>query len=102
MTVVPSNVNRGGLSWLNPEDIESIEILKYASASIYGIGASKMGAMGTSLGLLILMSITVIFGNIWGFMSGEWKGASLKSRKLMYIGMSFLLIGIAVITLSKI
>lgn len=68
----------------------------------YGIGASKMGAMGTSLGWLILMSMTVIFGNIWGFMSGEWKGASLKSRKLMYIGMSFLLIGIAVITLSKI
>jgi len=68
----------------------------------YGIGASKMGVMGTSLGWLILMSMTVIFGNIWGFMSGEWKGASLKSRKLMYIGMSFLLIGIIVITLAKI
>lgn len=41
VTVVPSNVNRGGLAGLNPEDIESVEILKDASASIYGIGAAR-------------------------------------------------------------
>ncbi|HUX58737.1 MAG TPA: SusC/RagA family TonB-linked outer membrane protein [Bacteroidales bacterium] len=35
------NVNRGALSGLNPEDIESVEILKDASVSIYGIGASQ-------------------------------------------------------------
>lgn len=39
--IVPANVNRGGLAGLNPEDIESIEILKDASASIYGIGAAN-------------------------------------------------------------
>ena len=41
MTVVPVAVNRSGLAGLNPEDIESIEILKDASASIYGIGAAN-------------------------------------------------------------
>ena len=35
-----SSVNRSGLGGLNPEDIESIEVLKDASAAIYGIGAS--------------------------------------------------------------
>jgi len=40
-SIVPANVNRGGLEGLNPEDIESIEILKDASASIYGIGAAN-------------------------------------------------------------
>ena len=35
-----SSINRSGLGGLNPEDIESIEILKDASAAIYGIGAS--------------------------------------------------------------
>lgn len=39
--IVPVNVNRSGLEGLNPEDIESIEILKDASASIYGIGAAN-------------------------------------------------------------
>jgi TonB-linked SusC/RagA family outer membrane protein len=37
----PASVNRAGLAGLNPVDIESIEILKDASASIYGIGAAN-------------------------------------------------------------
>lgn len=41
VTVIPSGINRSGLGGLNPEDIESIEILKDASASIYGIGAAN-------------------------------------------------------------
>ena len=41
MTVIPASVNRSGLAGLNPEDIESVEILKDASASIYGIGAAN-------------------------------------------------------------
>lgn len=36
-----NNVTRGGIANINPDDIESIEILKDASASIYGIGASN-------------------------------------------------------------
>lgn len=40
-TVIPSSVDRGGLAGLNPEDIESIEILKDASAAIYGIEAAN-------------------------------------------------------------
>ncbi len=36
-----NNVNRGGITNINPDDIESIEILKDASASIYGIGAAN-------------------------------------------------------------
>lgn len=41
MTVIPNSVNRSGLAGLNPEDIESVEVLKDASASIYGIGAAN-------------------------------------------------------------
>ncbi|MCE5174320.1 MAG: SusC/RagA family TonB-linked outer membrane protein [Bacteroidales bacterium] len=37
----PSSINRAGLAGLNPNDIESIEILKDASAAIYGIGAAN-------------------------------------------------------------
>lgn len=40
-TVMPSSVNRSGLAGLNPDDIESIEVLKDASASIYGINAAN-------------------------------------------------------------
>lgn len=40
-TVVPSSINRSGLAGINPEDIESIEVLKDASAAIYGINAAN-------------------------------------------------------------
>ena len=40
-TVVPNSVNRSGLAGINPEDIESIEVLKDASAAIYGINAAN-------------------------------------------------------------
>lgn len=39
-TGLPDNVKRSALAGLNPGDIESIEILKDASAAIYGIGAA--------------------------------------------------------------
>jgi TonB-linked SusC/RagA family outer membrane protein len=35
------NVNRGGFAGINPNDIESIEFLKDASASIYGVNAEN-------------------------------------------------------------
>ena len=40
-TVLPSSIDRSGLTGLNPDDIESIEVLKDASASIYGIAAAN-------------------------------------------------------------
>lgn len=40
-TVIPSSINRSGLAGLNPDDIESIEVLKDASAAIYGINAAN-------------------------------------------------------------
>ena len=36
-----NNVNRGGIANINPDDIESMEVLKDASAAIYGIGAAN-------------------------------------------------------------
>ena len=36
-----NGVHRGGLGSINPNDIESIEVLKDASAAIYGVGASN-------------------------------------------------------------
>ena len=39
--VMPNSISRSGLAGLNPADIESIEVLKDASASIYGIGAAN-------------------------------------------------------------
>ena len=47
-TDVPNSIRRGGLGGLNPGDIESIEILKDASAAIYGIDAANGVVMITT------------------------------------------------------
>lgn len=40
-TVMPNSINRSGLAGINPSDIESIEVLKDASAAIYGVNAAN-------------------------------------------------------------
>ena len=41
VTSIPTNINRSGLADINPDDIESIEVLKDASAAIYGVNAAN-------------------------------------------------------------
>ena len=38
---VPTEVQRGALSWLSPNDVQSIKALKGAEASIYGVRGSN-------------------------------------------------------------
>jgi TonB-dependent SusC/RagA subfamily outer membrane receptor len=38
---VPTEVQRGSLTWLSPNDVESIRALKGADASIYGVRGSN-------------------------------------------------------------
>ena len=50
----------------------------------YGMGTSYLGKeLGVSLGYAVFMSFGIIVGNINGFLTGEWKGASRQSMKLM-------------------
>ena len=50
----------------------------------YGMGASYLGDLGISLGYAVFMSFGIIFGNVNGFLTGEWKGASRQSVSMMF------------------
>lgn len=41
---------------------------------LYGVGANLMGSLGPVIGWPFLMSTMVLTANIWGFITGEWKG----------------------------
>jgi L-rhamnose-H+ transport protein len=77
-------------------------LLWFSCIVTYGVGSEKLGKYGASLGWLILMAVTVIVGNVWGLLTNEWKGTSLKARKLMLIGIVFLIGNIFIIGLPKI
>jgi len=64
----------------------------------YGMGATALGALGTSVAFAIFQSSSLIIGNGLGFLTGEWKGASSGSRRWLFIGLSVLILGIIIVS----
>lgn len=63
----------------------------------FGIGASNLGALGVAVGYAVFMSFAIIVGNINGFLTGEWKGASSLSARWIVTGILILVIGVSVL-----
>jgi len=68
---------------------------------LYGAGASSLGKLGATVAWIILMATTVIVGNIWGILSGEWRGAPKKSYFFMRLGLVFLIISIVLVSIGN-
>jgi hypothetical protein len=47
------------------------------------------------------MSFTVIVGNLWGYFTGEWKGAPVQSINKMKTGLAILMMSIIMVAISK-
>lgn len=62
----------------------------------WGVGASKIGALGVSVGYGVFMSLAIIVGNINGFLTGEWRGAGKQSRTWIVAGILILIAGVCV------
>jgi L-rhamnose-H+ transport protein len=71
-------------------------ILWVGSLIIYGSGANKIGALGPSLGWPILSSANIVTSNLWGVITGEWRGAGKEAGRIMAIGIVILLFAIVI------
>jgi len=67
----------------------------------YGLGTWKLGALGTSVGFAIFQSGSLIIGNGLGFLTGEWTGASSRSKRSLFVGLTTLILGIVVVSLGN-
>lgn len=54
--------------------------------ALYGSGASVLGALGPVIGWPVFMSVMIITGNVWGWVTGEWKTAPPLARQLLAVG----------------
>lgn len=72
-----------------------------SGVALYGAGASSLGKLGTTVAWIILMATTALVGNVWGILSGEWKGAPKKARRRMVQGLSLLLGSIVLVSLGQ-
>lgn len=68
----------------------------------WGLGASRLGALGVGVGYAVFMSFAIIVGNVNGFLTGEWKGASRESLKWIAAGIVVLILGVSVLARGNI
>ncbi len=59
------------------------------------------GGLGLPVGYPIFMSFAIIVGNVHGFRTGEWKGASRQSVHWIVAGIALLIAGVCVLGLAN-
>jgi len=67
----------------------------------YGLGASKMGSLGLIAGWPLLVTLSIIIGNLWGMYRGEWNNSPKESLTLMRIGIGILVSAVVITGMSN-
>ena len=75
----------------------AMAVLHDGAILLFGVGASKLGALGFAVGYAVFMSFAIIVGNVNGFLTGEWKGASKQSVGWIVGGIVVLILGVSVL-----
>ena len=51
--------------------VGSMGAMWLAGMTLYGMGASRLGKIGSSIGWALVMSLMVLIANLWGLSTGE-------------------------------
>lgn len=63
----------------------------------YGMGAYYLGRLGTSVGWVFNIALSLLVANAIGFMTREWKGAPKASTRTLFVGLAVLVVAMAVL-----
>ncbi len=72
----------------------------YLQFMFYGMGTTKMGKYGFS-SWTIHMAFIIVFSNIWGLLFHEWKAASLRTHRIIRIGLVVLIVSTFIVGLGN-
>ena len=61
---------------------------------------ARLAEMGAILGWPLFMSVVIVTSNVWGFMTGEWKGVCRGPLAYMLGGIGFLILGFVTLALG--
>ncbi len=79
----------------------AMSVLHNAAVFFFVLGAINLGDLGVSVGYAVFMSVAIIVGNVHGFRTGEWKGASSQSKRWIAAGIAVLIAGVCVLAVGK-
>ena len=65
----------------------------------YGMGESKLGNGASSW--ILHMSTIILTANMWGFYNREWKGVSPKTLRTITIGITVILLSVAIVGIGN-
>jgi L-rhamnose-H+ transport protein len=71
-----------------------------SSVFSYGIGATMTGQYGTSVGYALWVAISIASAAAVGVLTGEWKGTSSSTRKVLALAMALVLASVIVLNLG--
>lgn len=92
-----SNFVSGNAFFWNFSMAAAMGLLWYCALLSYGMGSEKLGKIGASIAFALFSSGTVLFANLFGWLAGEWKGASRKTITGFIKGMCFIVAAILLI-----
>ncbi|MCL2347840.1 MAG: hypothetical protein FWC50_06205 [Planctomycetaceae bacterium] len=76
-------------------------VLHDAAVGLFGLGASKLGGLGVSVGYAVFMSFAIIVGNFNGFLTGEWRNAGRAAVRWIIAGIIVLVIAVCILGVGK-
>ncbi len=79
----------------------SMAVMWLVGMMVYGVGATKLGRIGPSIGWALLMSLVVVVANLWGVLTGEWRDTGRTPIRVMSAGLSVLVAAMFIIGLSN-
>ncbi len=72
-------------------------LLHNGAIYLFNLGFPKLGKLGVSVGYAAFMSFAIIVGNLHGFRTGEWRGASRQSIRWIVAAIAVLILGVCVL-----
>jgi len=72
--------------------------LWYGSIILYSVSTVKLGVLGTSIGWPLFLASIVVASTVFGVLTGEWKRTGTRPIQTMILGVSFLVVAIAVLS----
>ena len=63
----------------------------------YGMGAYYLGRLGTSVGWVFNIALSLLVANVIGFITKEWKGAPKASTRTLFFGLAVLVVAMVIL-----
>ncbi|WP_025761202.1 L-rhamnose/proton symporter RhaT [Dyadobacter tibetensis] len=86
---------------INVSLISVMAIFNFAASILFAFAAFKLGNSGNTVGYAIFNTVCVAVAIISGLVTGEWARATARTKKYLYAGLAFMILGVIIIALGN-